>query len=93
MDFTPFSTDSDKWKQHFVKMSERNVNRKDFYALHPKQKGRGEQQVVMVSPTEQDVARAKMDIKYNNENLDSQPYYTSRERASNIKTKKRKNDD
>ena len=81
----PFVSDVDKWKTHFVNMAERGTKPKQFYAIHSKKSGSGDSHIVMVSPTQQDVARAKSEMKYKRENTSDDAHSLPSGRKSNIK--------
>ena len=84
----PFVSDSDKWKTHFINMAENGTRPKEFYALKPPKTGHGDKDIVMISPTEQSVARAKADMKYNIEHLADSNHSSTGSRPSNIKKRK-----
>ena len=85
----PDVADVDKWKKH-MNMSQRDAKQRDFYAVKPKLFGKGDDAVVMVSPTEQSVERAKADMQYKRKLEDSVDHSPSRSRASNISNKRQK---
>ena len=84
----PFVSDVDKWKTHFLKMAEQGTKPKQFYAINPKKGGSGDDPIVVVSPTQQDVARAKSEMKYKREQTNENNHSSPRGRKSNIKKRK-----
>ena len=88
MAYVPNVADVDKWKNHYVHMAEHSTKQKDFYAVRPKLKGNGSESLVIVSPTEQSVERAKSEIKYKRKLDDKTSHSPTRNRIGNIKNRK-----
>ena len=82
---------NERWKRHFEYMANSNAKRhKDFYVVRGGQTGSGPSPVVMVSPVQADVERAKgeikQDIKENiNGNMPDVAQLPSDRRRNNIK--------
>ena len=66
-------------------MAERGKKPQQFYVINPTKSGGGDEHIVMVSPTQQDVARAKSEMKYERKQEDTSDHIVSRSRKSNIK--------
>ena len=63
-----YTPNVDMWKKHFEYMANGNAKRhKDFYIVRKAQTGSGASPLVMVSPVQADVERAKDDLKGNKE--------------------------
>lgn len=61
--YQPYITDVNMWKTHFHNMTKKNSPKYGFHVVKPSQShGAGDPSVINVSPTEQDVARAKSEI-------------------------------
>lgn len=64
MNYTPYISNPDDWKHHFVKMAKNNT-RKEFYTVSKNNQSKHDNggDVQIVSPTQQSVEQAKENLK------------------------------
>ena len=92
--YVPYIPDTNKWENHFENMAERKYHKqKDFYVVRPPKTGSGasttadSNPILVVSPVQQDVARAESDLK--DENINSS--HLAEYNQSQTKARKRNN--